>query len=64
MGQLRVVPKVEPLRFVEVPRGASGQHSEKESPDLVIRCGKFMLEVPAECDSALLRRVFQLLERL
>ena len=28
MGQLRVVPKLEPLRFVEVPKGVSGQDSD------------------------------------
>jgi len=64
MGQLRVVPKVEPLRFVEVPKGVSGQSPEKNDPGLVIRCGKFQLDVPGDCDAALLGRVLQLLDRL
>jgi len=64
VGQLRVVPKVEPLRFVEVPKGVSCQDSEKNDSDLVIRCGKFQLDVSADCDAALLGQALQLLDRL
>ena len=64
MGRLRVVPKMEPLRFVEVPKGVSDQGSEKKRAGLVIRCGKFRLDVPVDCDSAILGRVLHLLDRL
>lgn len=64
MGQLRVVPKAKPFRFVEVPMSVSGQEREQKRSDLIIRCGKFQLDVPADCDSALLKRVLQLLVHL
>lgn len=61
MGQLRMVPKDRPPQFVEV--SGFGKRAQLENPGtgLVLRYGRFQLDIPPKVDPVLLRHLLCIL---